>query len=961
MFHRFSLLCLLVALTSVESIREKSFIGDRVHDDKRFVVFNSRSLSGECLPICIPDTNPPPTDNPVAGPADNPIAAPTTPPVSSSCTCSDESSSDTYSWKCGLDLYYCASKITSICSQSMTSDVTLVPLNDDECAAMQAVKLNSKCIATSTVTHPKDLSHKVCYSSLDPLTGIKFDGSCDECQSYVALPTVASTASPTINPTAAPTANPTASPIASPTDAPTASPTVAPTAAPTTATVRSSCTCSDESSSDSYSWKCGLDLYYCASKITSICSQSMTSDVTLVPLNDDECAAMQAVKLNSKCIATSTVTHPKDLSHKVCYSSLDPLTGIKFDGSCDECQSYVALPTVSSTASPTVNPTAAPTAAPTASPTVAPTAASTAATVPSSCTCSDESSSDSYSWKCGLDLYYCASKITSICSQSMTSDVTLVPLNDDECAAMQAVKLNSKCIATSTVTHPKDLSHKVCYSSLDPLTGIKFDGSCDECESYVALPTVASTASPTVKPTAAPTASPTVAPTAASTAATVPSSCTCSDESSSDSYSWKCGLDLYYCASKITSICSQSMTSDVTLVPLNDDECAAMQAVKLNSKCIATSTVTHPKDLSHKVCYSSLDPLTGIKFDGSCDECESYVALPTVASTASPTVNPTAAPTAAPTASPTVAPTAASTAATVPSSCTCSDESSSDSYSWKCGLDLYYCASKITSICSQSMTSDVTLVPLNDDECAAMQAVKLNSKCIATSTVTHPKDLSHKVCYSSLDPLTGIKFDGTCDLCESYVALPTVASTASPTVKPTAAPTASPTVKPTAAPTASPTAKPTAAPTASPTAKPTAAPTAAPTKSPTVKPTAAPTATPTKSPTNSPTISPSSCVCSNANSPVAYTWKCGTDLYYCSSKITSICSQSMSADVVLVPLDDAQCALMNEVKLGSKCIATATITNPKALSHKVCYNSLDPLIASKFDGSCSRCTSFTPL
>ncbi|KAG7348870.1 PT repeat-containing protein [Nitzschia inconspicua] len=993
MFNHLPLLCLL-AFANVELTGGKSFIGERIQKDKRFVVFNSRSLSGECLPICVPQTR---TFDSAASPTDKPYATPSIPPTSPSCACSDSSYPVSYSWKCGLDLYYCENKITSICSQSMTADVTLVPLNDDECTAMQAVKLNNKCIATSKVLRPKDLSHKVCYPLLDPMVGIKFDGECDECQSYVALPSAtSSTIAATDAPTDAPTAPPTEKPTIPPTDAPTAPPTEKPTDAPTdppTAISESSpsCSCSDDNSAVSYSWKCGLDLYYCENKITSICSQSMTAGVTLVPLNDAECTAMQAVKLDSKCIATSKVLRPKDLSHKVCYPLLDPMVGIKFDGECDECQSYVALPSATSstiaatdaptdaptappTEKPTIPPTDAPTAPPTEKPTDAPTDPPTAISESSpSCSCSDDNSAVSYSWKCGLDLYYCENKITSICSQSMTAGVTLVPLNDAECTAMQAVKLDSKCIATSKVLRPKDLSHKVCYPLLDPMVGIKFDGECDECQSYVALPsatssTIAATDAPTDAPTAPPTEKPTIPPTDAPTAPPTEKptdaptdpptaisesspSCSCSDDNSAVSYSWKCGLDLYYCENKITSICSQSMTAGVTLVPLNDAECTAMQAVKLDSKCIATSKVLRPKDLSHKVCYPLLDPMVGIKFDGECDECQSYVALPSATSstiaatdaptdaptappTEKPTIPPTDAPTAPPTEKPTDAPTDPPTAISESSpSCSCSDDNSAVSYSWKCGLDLYYCENKITSICSQSMTAGVTLVPLNDAECTAMQAVKLDDKCIATSKVLRPKDLSHKVCYPLLDPMVGIKFDGECDECQSYVALPsatssTIAATDAPTDAPTAPPTEKPTIPPTDAPTAPPTEKPTDAPTDPPTA-----------------------------------ISESSpsCSCSDDNSAVSYSWKCGLDLYYCENKITSICSQSMTAGVTLVPLNDAECTAMQAVKLDSKCIATSKVSRPKDLSHKVCYNSLNPMIGFKFDGRCDRCTSFTRL
>ncbi|KAG7340240.1 peptidase M15B and M15C DD-carboxypeptidase family protein [Nitzschia inconspicua] len=710
----------------------------------------------------------------------------------------------------------------------MASDVTPVPLNNSECAAMQAVKLKSTCITTSAVTHPKELSHKVCYTSLDPLTGIKYDGRCEKCQGYVALlpsetsaptsvttftptdevtdtstqkptddptgdptgePTDTSTQKPTDDPTGDPTEepmdtstqkptdNPTGDPTEEPTDTSTQKPTENPTEEPTDTSTQkptdnptgSSCDCSDENSPVSYSWKCGKDLYYCASKITSICSQSMASDVTPVPLNDSECATMQAVKLKSTCITTSAVTHPKELSHKVCYTSLDPLTGIKYDGRCEKCQGYVALlpsetsaptsvttftptdevtdtstqkptddptgdptgeptdtssqkptddptgdpteePTDTSTQKPTDNPTGDPTEEPTdtstqkptENPTEEPTDTSTQKPTEnptgSSCDCSDENSSVSYSWKCGKDLYYCASKITSICSQSMASDVTPVPLNDSECAAMQAVKLKSTCITTSAVTHPKELSHKVCYTSLDPLTGIKYDGRCEKCQGYVAL---------LPSETSAPTSVTTFTPT---------------DEVSDTS--------------------TQKPTDDPTGDPTGEPT--------------DTSTQKPTDDPTGDPTEEPTDTSTQKPTDNPTEE-------PTDTSTQKPTENPTEEPTDTSTQKPTENPTG--------SSCDCSDENSPVSYSWKCGKDLYYCASKITSICSQSMASDVTPVPLNNSECAAMQAVKLKSTCITTSAVTHPKELSHKVCYTSLDPLTGIKYDGRCEKCQGYISV----------------------------------------------------------------------------------------------------------------------------------------------------------------------------------------------
>ncbi|KAG7375048.1 polymorphic outer membrane domain containing protein [Nitzschia inconspicua] len=550
----------------------RSFIVERVLEDKRFVVYNSRTLSGECLPICVPDTQSMPP-----APTDSPVAAPTAAPATS-CSCSDENSAVSYSWKCGLDVYYCASKITSICSQSVTAGVTLVPLNDEECTRQQAVKMDTKCIATSTVTAPKDLSHKVCYNSLDPLTGIKFDGKCDACQSYVALPTApptpSPTATPTTSPTPAPTAAPTVAPTASPTVKPTAAPTVTPTVAPTTATVHSSCACSDENSPVSYSWKCGLDIYYCASKITSICSQSMTAGVTLVPLNDEECIRMQAVKMDTKCISTSTVTAPKDLSHKVCYTSLDPLTGIKFDGQCDACQSYVALPTAPPTPSPTAAPTAAPTNAPTNAPTPAPTAAPTNAPTPSP---------------------------TAAPTNAPTPNPTAAPTN--------APTPNPTASPTNAPT-PNPTAAPTNAPTKAPTPN------------PTAAPTNAPTKAPTPNPTAAPTPAPTASPTNSPTIS--PGSCVCSNANSPVAYSWKCGNDVYYCTSVIKSICSQSLGANTVLVPLNDAQCAAMNEVKLGETCILAAPVTQPKALSHKVCYNSLNPLIGSKFDGKCERCTDF-------------------------------------------------------------------------------------------------------------------------------------------------------------------------------------------------------------------------------------------------------------------------------------------------------------------------------------------------
>jgi hypothetical protein len=285
--------------------------------------------------------------------------------------------------------------------------------------------------------------------------------------------------------------------------------------------------------------------------------------------------------------------------------------------------------------------------------------------------------------------------------------------------------------------------------------------------------------------------------------------------------------------------------------------------------------------------------------------------------------------------------------------CTCSNSNSPVAYSWKCGTDLYYCASKISSICSNSLSSNPSLVSLNDAQCTQMNELKLGDKCLVTGTVTQAKGLSHKVCYTSLNPLTGAKYDGSCEMCSGYTAVPGLPAAAAP--GPTPSPTKSPTSVPTKSPTSGPTTNPTPGPTKSPTNSPTPGPT---TKEP--SPTKSPTAVPTPSPVSASSGSAgNTCTCNNSNSPVAYSWKCGTDLYYCASKITSICSNSLSSGPTLVPLNDAQCTQMNALKLGETCLVTGPVTQAKALSHKVCYTSLTPLTGAKFDGSCEMCSGYT--
>ncbi|KAG7339593.1 peptidoglycan-binding domain protein [Nitzschia inconspicua] len=103
---KFSFVALL-SFSVMVAVDAAADIYDKILDEKRFIVFNSRRLTGECLPICVPEdgstmdptdsltekptgapTNPPtadptnkPTAAPTAGPTNKPTAAPTAGPT----------------------------------------------------------------------------------------------------------------------------------------------------------------------------------------------------------------------------------------------------------------------------------------------------------------------------------------------------------------------------------------------------------------------------------------------------------------------------------------------------------------------------------------------------------------------------------------------------------------------------------------------------------------------------------------------------------------------------------------------------------------------------------------------------------------------------------------------------------------------------------------------------------------
>jgi hypothetical protein len=84
-----------------------------------------------------------------------------------------------------------------------------------------------------------------------------------------------------------------------------------------------------------------------------------------------------------------------------------------------------------------------------------------------------------------------------------------------------------------------------------------------------------------------------------------------------------------------------------------------------------------------------------------------------------------------------------------------------------------------------------------------------------------------------------------------------------------------------------------------------------PTPAPTSLGTKAPTSAPTRSPTHAPTVA--SCSCGITED--AASWKCGSYVYYCPSRM-SVCNLSVLDGVIYVALDANQCTVMNNAHTG---------------------------------------------
>jgi len=189
------------------------FLHDMIHEERRYVLFNSRRLSGECLDICVPDredpeepggktptdspTVPPtatptknptgtptktPTGTPTKTPTGTPTKTPTSEPLGSSCECQDnDDTSGTF--KCGNNIYVCPG-ITQVCDTQESQNSKYYQTDEAECAILQSLKIGDNCPALERYDVPsRGLSNRVCYdgSGIAQKVSTLSGNDCDTC------------------------------------------------------------------------------------------------------------------------------------------------------------------------------------------------------------------------------------------------------------------------------------------------------------------------------------------------------------------------------------------------------------------------------------------------------------------------------------------------------------------------------------------------------------------------------------------------------------------------------------------------------------------------------------------------------------------------------------------------------------------------------------------------------------
>jgi len=185
-----------------------------IADERRFVLFNSRQLNGECLPICAePAPTPRPTNNPTEGQVTtkNPTVSPTTKSPTKNPTANPTTTSP-----------------TNNPTKSPTKNPTSSPINNP-------TNNPTKDPTSSPTKNPTNNPTKDPTSSptKNPTNNPTKDPTPSPTNNPTKSPTKKPTSSPTKNPTKSPTKNPTKRPTSSPTEDPTKSPTKNPTKRPT--------------------------------------------------------------------------------------------------------------------------------------------------------------------------------------------------------------------------------------------------------------------------------------------------------------------------------------------------------------------------------------------------------------------------------------------------------------------------------------------------------------------------------------------------------------------------------------------------------------------------------------------------------------------------------------------------------------------------------------------------------
>lgn len=236
----------ILALTTlskpVHAISNSNTINEIITDQRRFVLFNSRRLTGECLPICIDEgvtttpTTSPTTDAPTyeqtgdigqlaigtATPTSFPTSFPTYEQTGNieelragtdaptyemtgdieelaignndaameGCYCPVNNQESDMSWKCGNDIYVCPD-VERICSVQASRNSVYYSITKDQCDAMRSVEIGQKCIQLPQhrISKPKGLSNRVCYKDGGlGFHGMKNDGNCDSCRDSIPNP-----------------------------------------------------------------------------------------------------------------------------------------------------------------------------------------------------------------------------------------------------------------------------------------------------------------------------------------------------------------------------------------------------------------------------------------------------------------------------------------------------------------------------------------------------------------------------------------------------------------------------------------------------------------------------------------------------------------------------------------------------------------------------------------------------